>query len=169
VGERLSVTITASSWQFVSQLNERHFLVRCTPEQRRSSVVPLEDAACAQRPSATTDLTNNASSLFRCLYAGSRAAHERQDARHRTQHGMEAGACPLPHWRASKCVMPGSTMSETATVATRPTKSPRTDLSSNFEGCLHRWPPHAALLARELAESLVTKVEYGSAVAPAGC
>jgi hypothetical protein len=31
---------------------------------------------------------------------------------------MEAGACPLPHWRASKCVMPGSTMSETATVAT---------------------------------------------------
>jgi hypothetical protein len=26
--------------------------------------------------------------------------------------------CPLPHWRAYKCVMPGSTMSETATVAT---------------------------------------------------
>jgi hypothetical protein len=69
------------------------------------------------------------------------------------QYGMEAGGCPLPHSRASKCVMPGSTMSETATVATRPTKSRRTDLSSNFEGCWHRWPPHAALLARERAES----------------
>src|SRR6476661_3414868 len=59
-----------------------------------------------------------------------------------------------------KCVMPDPTMSETATVAARPTKSRRTDLSSSFEGCLHRWPPHAALLARELAESWSQKLSH---------
>jgi len=102
-----------------------------------------------------------ASSLFRCLSAGSWAAHEGQDARHRipTRHGSRRmPVAALARFTDAWCQIRPSARPQR--FAARPTKSPRTDLSSSFEGCLHRWPPHAALLARELAESWSQKLSH---------